>query len=275
MRGFVSVRADWSLQIWNLAELGMILRVTGKTCLEQNSPLKPPVQVTCKSLVTKFVVYVVKTNFSSSLITGKGWKISAQTTPAKLFQFSTGKTILQICQNAKMCEAMQTKATPPKPKSLVLPKAQWSSLERALTALTSQLHHFSWHLFFFLFHKIYRISHRSDVFTKINHSLSLQIFCLSKDNDCGWLFLFLSTMNSDTAPEANYIRKVISILRCLFLMQSSNYIYSAFITALLPNTPYPEWSALEQFRWLMFPSQAVSITWCWDLQAAKAVLSTH
>lgn len=30
MRGFVSVRADWSLQIWNLAELGMILRVTGQ-----------------------------------------------------------------------------------------------------------------------------------------------------------------------------------------------------------------------------------------------------
>lgn len=27
---FVYVRADWSLQIWNLAELGMILRVTGE-----------------------------------------------------------------------------------------------------------------------------------------------------------------------------------------------------------------------------------------------------
>lgn len=27
---FVYVRADWSLQIWNLAELGMILRVTGQ-----------------------------------------------------------------------------------------------------------------------------------------------------------------------------------------------------------------------------------------------------
>lgn len=115
----------------------------GKTCPEQNSPLnKPQIQRTGKSLETKFVFYAVKTTFSSSLTTGKGWKIFAQTTPAKLFQFSTGKTILQICQNTKMCEAMQTKAIPPGSKVLgpaqfcLFPEAQWSSLERALIALT-------------------------------------------------------------------------------------------------------------------------------------------
>lgn len=56
------------------------------------------------------------------------------------------------------------------------------------------------------------MSHSSDVFTKIKRSLNKTDILPEQGQWLWWLFLFLSTINSDTAWEANYIRKVISIL---------------------------------------------------------------
>jgi len=139
----------------------------------------------------------------------------------------------------------------------IFPEAQQSSLVRVLIALTLQYHHFSWCLFCFFLHKIYHISHSLDVFTKINCSLNLIDILPEQEQRLWWLFPFLSTINSDTSWEANYIGKAMSILSEMpFLDVPSNHIYSAFIIAHPCKHPFSRrtysWNNSDSWRFPIF-----------------------
>lgn len=99
-------------------------------------------------------------------------------------------------------------------------------------------------------HKIYDISHSPDVFAEINPSLHLTDILPEQGHWLGWLFLPHSTINSDTAWEANDIRKVIGILSEIPLPDAvlKSYIFSFHHRSPLQTLIIQNALLLEQFR---------------------------